>query len=82
MAQKYDIDTVSVQMTVTSTIVTPVTDPESYDKAYNVGYGEGYNVGYSEGHNIGHTEGLELGETKGYNAGREALEGELLGGAW
>lgn len=78
MSQRYDIHTLSVQMTVAPTTVTTVLDPDSYDKGYNAGETEGHKngkaEGYTEGHGVGymegHNEGFVAGETSGYQSGK------------
>lgn len=76
MAQTYDIDTLSVQMTVAPTTITTVPDPDSYDNGYNagkeVGAQEGYGKGYNAGKETGHQEGYGKGYTEGETAGRVA----------
>lgn len=78
MAQNFDINTVSVQMTVAPTTVTTVLDPESYDKGYNAGEtdghvagkAEGYTEGYDKGKSDGYGEGWDVGEKAGYQSGK------------
>lgn len=77
MAQNFDINTVSVQMTVTPTTVTTVLDPESYDKGYEVGKSDGMEEGYNSGRADGYTEGKTEGYSQGYGQGYR--EGEMIG---
>lgn len=70
MSQRYDVHTLSVQMTVAPTTVTTVLDPDSYDKGYNAGVADGHKTGKAEGYMEGHNEGFVAGETSGYQSGK------------
>lgn len=85
MSKSFDVNTVSVQMTVSPTTITTVLDPKSYDKGYDAGHTSGEQKGYTEGHEAGrqqgdyegYTRGLNEGETTGYENGFR--EGEQKG---
>ena len=78
MAQNFDINTVSVQMTVAPTTVTTVLDPESYDKGYNAGETEGHKTGKAEGY----TEGYDKGKSDGYGEGYDKGKSDGYGEGW